>query len=202
MSLLFSTLFRFVIAFLQRSKYLLISQLQSPSTVILEPKKIVCHCFHFSPFIFHEVMGTDAMILVFWMLSFKPAFSVSYFTLIKKLFSSSSISATIMVSSTYLRLLIFLPVILLLACASYSLAFCIMYSAYKLNKQGDNTQSFPILIHSFPNFEPLHFSMSGSNFCFLICISVSQEISKVVRDKLNYLCNYFPAPCDSQRQRL
>ena len=148
----FSTLFRFVIAFVPRSKYLLISQLQSPSMVILEPKKIVCHCFHFSPFIFPEVMGRDAVILAFWMLSFKPAFSVSYFTLIKKLFSSSSISAIIVVSSTYLRLLIFLPVILLPACTSSSLAFCIMYSAYKLNKQGDNTQlyctSFTILNQS------------------------------------------------------
>ena len=82
-------------------------------------------------------MGTDAMILAFWTLSFKPAFSVSYFTLIKKLISSSSISAIIVVSSTYLRFLIFLPVILLPACASSSLAFCMMYSAYKLNKQSD-----------------------------------------------------------------
>ena len=52
MSLLFNTLSRFVIAFLPRSKHLLVSQLQLPSTVILEPKKIVCHCFHFSPQLF------------------------------------------------------------------------------------------------------------------------------------------------------
>ena len=71
MSLLFNMLSRFVIAFLPRSKRLLISWLQSPSAVILEPKKIksitvstvsVCIC--------HEVMGPDAMILVFWMLNF------------------------------------------------------------------------------------------------------------------------------------
>ena len=49
----------------------------------------LCHCFHFLSFICHEVLGPDAMILVFWMLSFKPAFSLSSFTLIKKLFSSS-----------------------------------------------------------------------------------------------------------------
>ena len=123
----FSTLFRFVIAFVPRSKYLLISQLQSPSMVILEPKKIVCHCFHFSPFIFPEVMGRDAVILAFWMLSFKPAFSVSYFTLIKKLFSSSSISAIKMVLPAYLRLLIFLLAILIPACESSSrpFAWCI-----------------------------------------------------------------------------
>ena len=47
-----------------------------------------------SPFICHEVMGLDAMILVFWMLSFKPTFSFSSFTFIKRLFSSSSLSAT------------------------------------------------------------------------------------------------------------
>ena len=46
----------------------------------------ICHCFHFSPSICHEVMGPDAMILVFWMLSFKPAFSLSCFTFIKRLF--------------------------------------------------------------------------------------------------------------------
>ena len=79
----FNMLSRFVIAFLPRSKHLLISWLQSPSTVIWEtPKHKVSHCFHFSPSICHEVMGSDAMILVFWMLSFKPAFSLSSFTFI------------------------------------------------------------------------------------------------------------------------
>ena len=70
MSLLFNMLSRFVIAFLPRSKCLFISWLQSPSAVILEPKKIVSHCFSFFP-ICHEVMGPDAMILVFecWVLS-------------------------------------------------------------------------------------------------------------------------------------
>ena len=66
MSLLFNTLSRFVIAFLLRSKRLLISWLQSPSTVILEPKKIrSVTASTFSPFIYHEVMGLDAMILAF-----------------------------------------------------------------------------------------------------------------------------------------
>ena len=78
MSLLFNTLSRFVIVFLPRSKHLLISWLQSPSTVILEPKKIksVTVSIVF-PSISHEVMGPDAMILVFLMLSFKPGFSLS-----------------------------------------------------------------------------------------------------------------------------
>ena len=104
MSLLFNMLSRFVIAFLSRSKRLLISWLQSPSAVILESPQIkfvtvsiVC------PFICHEVIGSDAMILVFWMLNFKPAFSLSSFTFIKWLFSSSSCSAIRVVYSAYLR---------------------------------------------------------------------------------------------------
>ena len=72
LSLLFNMLSRLVITFLSRSKHLLISWLQSPSAVILEPKKIKFYTV--SPSIYHEVMGPDAMILVFWMLSFKPTF--------------------------------------------------------------------------------------------------------------------------------
>ena len=75
MSLFLNMLSRLVITFLPRSKRLLISWLQSPSAVILEPQKNkVSHCF---PIYCHEVMGLDAMILVFWMLSFKPTFSQS-----------------------------------------------------------------------------------------------------------------------------
>ena len=85
MSLLFNTLTRFVIAFLPRSKHLLISWLQAPSNMILEPKKIKSVTSStFSPFICHEVMEPDVMIFVFLMLNFKPAFSVSSFTFIKK----------------------------------------------------------------------------------------------------------------------
>ena len=100
------------------------------------------------PHLCHEVVGLDAMILVFWMLSFKPTFLLSSFTFIKSLFSSSSLSAIRLVSSAYLRLLIFLLAILIPACASSSLAFHMMYSAYKLNKQGDKLQPWwtPFLI--------------------------------------------------------
>ena len=109
MSLLFNMLSRLVITFLPRSKRLLMSWLQSPSAVILEPRKIKSDTVStVSPSISHEVMGPDAMILVFWMLSFKPTFSLSSFTFIKRLFSSSSLSAIRVVSSAYLRLLIFL----------------------------------------------------------------------------------------------
>ena len=90
MSLFFNMLSRLVITFLPRSKHLLISWLQSPSAVILEPWKIKSATV--SPSICHEVMGPDAMILVFWMLSFKPTFSLSSFTSIKRLFSCVFIS--------------------------------------------------------------------------------------------------------------
>ena len=66
MSLLFNILSRFVIAFLPSSRHLLISWLQSPSAVILEPKKIKSFTVPIvSPFVCHEVIGPDAMILVF-----------------------------------------------------------------------------------------------------------------------------------------
>ena len=91
---------RLVIVFLQRSMHLLISWLQSPSAVILEPPQIKSDTVSIvSPFICHEVMGPDAMILVYWILSFKATFSLSSFTFIKRLFSSSSLSAIRVVSS-------------------------------------------------------------------------------------------------------
>ena len=130
MSLLFNMLSRLVITFLPRSKSLLISWLQSPSAVILEPPKIRFDTVStVSPSICHEVMGPDAMIFVFWVPSLKPTFSLSTFTFIKRLFSSSSLSAIRVVSSAYLRLLIFLLAILIPACVSSSPAFLMMYSA-------------------------------------------------------------------------
>ena len=112
------------------------------------PKNKVSHCFLCFPI----VTELDAMIFVFWMLSFKQAFSLSSFTFIKRLFSSSSISAVRVLTPAYLRLLIFLWAILISAYASSSLAFRMIHSTYKLNKQGDNIQPwrnpFPILNQS------------------------------------------------------
>ena len=92
------------------------------------PQNKVCCCFHCFPSICHEVMGPDAMILVIWILSFKPTFALSSFHF------------------HYEALLFFFtfchkggcPEILIPACASSSPAFCMIYSAYKVNKQGDN----------------------------------------------------------------
>ena len=87
MSLLFNMLSRRIIAFLPRSKHLLTSWLQSPSAMILETQKIksltVSIVFRS---ICQEVMGPNAMILLFWMLIFKPTFSLSSFTFIKRFF--------------------------------------------------------------------------------------------------------------------
>ena len=77
----------------------------------------------------------------------------------------------------YLRLLIFLPTTLIPPCASFSPVFCMIYSAYKLNKQGNNIQPCYTLLN---NFEPLNYCMSSSNCCFLTCIQQSQETGKVV----------------------
>ena len=89
---------RLIIAFLPRSKHLLISWLQSPPAVILEPKKIKSLTASF-PHLF--AMKLWDRILVFWMLSFKPTFSLSSFTFIKRLFRSSSLSAIRVLSHHY-----------------------------------------------------------------------------------------------------
>ena len=94
MSLLFNMLSRFVIAFLPGRKYLLISWLQSSSTVIFGAQgNKVCHCFHCFPIYLPWSDGTRCHDFIFWMLSFKPTFSFPSFTFIKRLFSSSSLSA-------------------------------------------------------------------------------------------------------------
>ena len=108
-----------------------------------------------------------------------PAFSCSSFTLNKRPSSPSSLSSISVVSSAHLTLLIFLLTILIPACDSSYLAFCMMYSAYKLNKQGDNIQ--PVYFtYSFSNFEPVLSSMPISNCYLLTSIHVSQEIDKMV----------------------
>ena len=141
MHCIFNTLSRLVIAFLPRSKCLLISWLQSPSVVILESKKTQSVTVStFPPTICHEVMGPDAMILVFSVLSFKPSFSLFSFTFIKRLFSSFSLSAKRVLLSAYMKLLTFLPAILIPASALSSPAFHMMHSVYKLNRQGENTE--------------------------------------------------------------
>ena len=107
MSLLFNTLSRFAIAFLPRSKRLLIMDAVTICSDSGDQENKVCHCFHCFPINLPWSDGARCHGLHFSVLSFKPAFSLSYFTFIKKLFSFSLLSAIGMVSSAYLRLLTF-----------------------------------------------------------------------------------------------
>ena len=141
----FEYVVKVVIAFLPRSKRVLISWLQSPCAVILEPKKIKSVTVSIvSPSICHEVMGLDVMIFIFWMLSFKTSFLLFSLTFIKRLLSSTSLPAIKVMSSAYLRLLIFLQAILIPVCALSSLASCKMCYTYKLNKQNDSIHPWRI----------------------------------------------------------
>ena len=101
--------------------------------------------------------------------------------------SSFSLFAFRVVSSAYLRLLTYLLAILIPTYELSSPALCMMYYAYKLNKQGDNIQP---CLYSFPNLEPVSYSLSGSNCCFLIHIQVFQETSKVVWHSYLFLSTF------------
>ena len=145
MSLLFNTLSRFVIAFLPRSK----SHNFMATVMICDDfgaqENEIWYCFHIFPVCLPWVMGLDAIIFIFWMSSFKPAFSVS---------SLSSRGSLVLLhflplKCYHLRLSVFLMAVLIPACDSSSPAFRMTYSAYKLNKQGDSIllwhTPFPIL---------------------------------------------------------
>ena len=155
----------------------------------------VCHCFHCFPIYFPWRDGTGSHEFVFWMLSFKPGFSLS-FTFIKSLFSSSLLSNIRVVSSAYLRLLTFLPAILIPVCASSSPAFHMMYYAYKLNKQGDNIQ----LWHT-----PFPIWNQSIVACPVITVA-SWPAYRLLRKQVRWsgipISQNFPVCCDPHRQRL
>ena len=137
MSLLFHMLVCVCHSFLPRSKCQVSFNFMAAVTICIDfgaQENKICHCFHFSPSICHEVMRPDAMILVFWMLNLKPVSSLYSSTFIKRFFMSSSLSAIRVVSSACLRLWIFFLVILISVCTSTSQAFHMIYSAYTLNK--------------------------------------------------------------------
>ena len=112
------------------------------------------HASTFSPSIHHVVMGLDAMISLFLMLNFKSDFSLFSSTLIKNLFSSSSLFAIRMVSSVYPRLLIFSQQSWFQLVIHPASAFYMISSVYRLNKQGDNIQPWRTL---FPIWNQLIF---------------------------------------------
>ena len=145
----------FVTAFLPRSKHLLnfIAAGSQHQQWFWSPRKENATVSTFFPSICHEGMGLDAMILVFWMLSFKPTFSLCSYTFIKRLFSSSSLSASRMVIICISEVVdVSLPTILIPACDSSAqhFAWCTLH---KLNKQSDNIQHwqtpFSVLNQSF-----------------------------------------------------
>ena len=157
--------------------------------MILEPRKIksaiVSTVF---PSIYHEVMGPDAMIFVFWMLSFKPTFSLSSFTFIKRLFSSS-LSAIRVMSSAYLRLLIFLPAILIPACfLQAAFSWCTLHVS-EISRV--TIYSLGALLFLFETGLLFHVQFYC---CFLTCIQVSQTDPT----PLLKVCDFFwpkPANC-------
>ena len=108
----------------------------------------------------HEVIGSDAMIFIFWMLSFKPALPLSSFTFIKRVFISSSLSSIRVVSSAYLKLLTFLQLVL-----HPGTAFHMMYSAFKLNKQGDNPQPWCIPFPIWNQTVVLYLVLTVASWC-------------------------------------
>ena len=155
------------------------------------------------------------MILVSLMLSYKPTFSLFSFTFIKRLFSSSSLSAIRVVLSAYLRLFLFLLAILIPVYASSSPAFLMMYSAFKLNMQGDNIQHqctpdqsivpCPVLtIASWPAYRFLKRQIRWSGilislriFQFVVIHTVKGfGIVKKEVDVLLELCCFFDVPMD------
>ena len=133
-------------------------------------------------------MRLDAMILVFWMWSFKPTFSFCSFMFIKRLFSSLSLSAIRVVSPVYLRLLIFLLEIFIPAYASSSPTFRMIHSAHKLNKHGDNIQPwcapFPIWSQSVaprPVLSVACFCVSNSTALSVSVLSVCAPLLSCVQ---------------------
>ena len=198
-SLLFNTLSEFVIILFPRSKGLLISWLQSPFTVIFGAQENkLCYRFHFFPHLFA---------LKWWAWISRSSFFECW--VLRKLFHSlssswrgsliplCSLSTIRVVSSAYLRLLLFLPAVLILTWALSNLAFHMMLSAYKLNKQDDNIQPwhnpFPILNHSvFPYMVLTAASWPANRFlrrqisCFVIPISL-RIVQFLIIDKVKDL---------------
>ena len=123
-----------------------------------------------SPSICHEMMAPDAMIVVFWMLSFQPTFSCSCFNFTKRLFSSALLSAIMVVSSAYLSFFLYFQLVFHPA---QHFAWCILHISQI------SRVTIYCLTYSFPDLEPVC-SMSSFNCCFLICIQISQEASHVV----------------------
>ena len=151
MSLLFNMLSRFCHIFpsKEQESFNFMTEVTGYSDFGAQENKF-CHCFHCFPIYLPWSDGTRCHDLSFWILSSKLGILLSSFTLIKMLFSSSLLSAIRLVSTAYLRLLIFLPAILIPACDSFSQAFSKMYSAYGLlySSWGSHSKYTGVVYHS------------------------------------------------------
>ena len=187
MSLLFNMLFRLVITFLPRRTCLSGSWPQLPLAVFLEPKKIKPYTASVFPLLF-AMKWWDRMP---WSQFFECWVSSQLFTLLfqphQKLFSSSLFSAIRVVSYAYLRLLIFLSVVLISACDFIQPS--ILHNVLCIEVKWTEWQYITLSYFS-PNFEPVCCSMSGSNCCFLTDIQISQETGMVVWYSHLFKCFY------------
>ena len=137
----------------------------------------ICHFFHFSPSICHEVIGLHAMIFVFWMLSFKPTFSLSSSTLIKRFFLVPLLFLPLECYHLHIRgcwYFCWKSLFLIVIHLAWHLAW------YSLSRSYISRWQFTALMYSFPNFKPVCCSMSGSNCWLLTWTQVSQGIGKMV----------------------
>ena len=188
MSLLFNMLSGFIIAFLPRSKHLLISWLQSLSS-LLEPKKIkICPCFHFFPFCLPWSDGTRCHDLNFSILSFKLAFPLSSFTFNNRLFRSSSLSAIRLVSSACISQVIDiypgnLDSSLWFIQPSIShdvLCIEVKYAGWQ----------YTGLFQPFPSFESVSCATSSCNCCFLLHVHVHKRLYWFLLSACVCICKY------------
>ena len=195
-TLSFNTLFRFVIAFLPRSKPVLFSWLQWPSTVVLEPKKIKSVSFHFSPFICHKLMGPGTMILVFWMLNFETAFQSPL--------SPSSRDSLAPLHFCHYSVIFYICEVVNISPDNLDSSLCLIQPSISHDvlciEVKEAEWQYTALLYSFCNFEMVSYSMSSSNCCFLTCIQISQEAGQVVW--YSHLFQNFPVCCDPHSQRL
>ena len=169
------SLSRLVIAFLTRSKHLLISCLQSSSAVILEPKKIKSVTPSiFSPSIYHSVLGRNGMIVIFWMRNFKLALHF--------LLSLSSRGCLVPLCFLQKCGVICISEVINISPSNLDSSLCFIQPSISLEVHciwiKKARLQYTALMYSVSNLEAVCHSMSGSNCCFLACIQISQEAGK------------------------
>jgi len=156
--------------------------------VILEPKKIKSVTVSMvSPYICHEVMGPDAVIFVFWMLSFKPSFQLQLFHFHQEVLQFIFVFC-------HKGGVIYISEVIDISPSNLDSSLCfiqpgILHVVLCMEVKSAGWQ-YTAFMYSFPNFKPVHCSMFNSNYCLLICIQISQEADKVVW--YSYLFKNFP----------